>query len=423
MHSLLILGVLLATVGAILAHDHGSGNAAMPMGGGGKSCAICNMDVETDWYIELQHGQRIFSCSMTDGTHYTPSDVHSFSHAALTGATMKDISSNPKCDNSCPECDGGNVMDPISGAAVTSANFKFICLNRGQKVYFATDASKQSFAQGIASKPYFGVTQVICGGKPCPDGFHVPTLTSMAPPPAAAPFCTGASVMFSGFQTTVDGTCVKLFFQSWVLDTPLKYIVGLIGVFLLPLVNEYLVCLREDIRMAFIKTKLSRHQAWGKQSRKLLLTVLYMAQMTLAYFAMLVVMVYDTGLFLALISGFGVAFGYFKSERSLGLKSTAMMRATWRFDESEYLTVLSVDGMMCMQNCGSTVQTALEKVPGVKHVYVGFSEKCAYVSGSAASDALVQAVETIGFDARVLRRPRAESGPSTPYGSSSSHLA
>ncbi|RQM25299.1 hypothetical protein B5M09_000912 [Aphanomyces astaci] len=227
--------------------------------------------------------------------------------------------------------------------------------------------------------------------------------------------------MFSGFQTSAGGTCVKLFFQSWVLDTPIKYFFGLLGVFILPLVNEYLVVFREDTRMHYIKTKVSRC-AWTKPGRKLVLTLLYMGQMTLAYLAMLVVMVYDSFLFLALIAGFGVAFACFKSDRSLGLKSTAMMRATWRFDESDFLTVLSVEGMMCMQNCGSTVQSALEQVDGVKHVYVGFSEKCAYVSGSAPTEALVAAVEAIGFDARVLRRPRAESNGATAYGSNS-HLA
>ncbi|ETV89582.1 hypothetical protein H257_00804 [Aphanomyces astaci] len=405
------------------AHDHGAMNAATALPGGSKHCPICNMDVVSDWYIQMAHGQRIYSCSMIDGSQFK-SGVRGFSHASLVGATMKDISSNPSCDNSCPDCAAGTVLDPMSGDVVSDLNFKYLCLNRGQKVYFASEATKQQFVQGSSTTPYFGVDKVVCGGSPCPDSFQIPPGVQAPWAEPAPPFCTGSSVMFSGFQTSAGGTCVKLFFQSWVLDTPIKYFFGLLGVFLLPLVNEYLVVFREDTRMHYIKTKVSsRYQgAWTKPGRKLVLTLLYMGQMTLAYLAMLVVMVYDSFLFLALIAGFGVAFACFKSDRSLGLKSTAMMRATWRFDESDFLTVLSVEGMMCMQNCGSTVQSALEQVDGVKHVYVGFSEKCAYVSGSAPTEALVAAVEAIGFDARVLRRPRAESNGATAYGSNS-HLA
>ncbi|KAG9416235.1 hypothetical protein AC1031_000632 [Aphanomyces cochlioides] len=417
------IATLIALLASLsLAHDHGSMGsmpASMGSSGDGKHCPICNMDVESDWFVLMKHGQKINSCSMTDGSQFRLG-VNAFSHAARIGATMKDITSNPKCDASCPECSTGNVMDPISGDKVTDANFKFLCFNRGQRLYFSSEATKEQFITGMNSHPYFGVDKLVCGGQPCPDSFQLPQVSHADSP--SPPFCTGSSVMFSGFQSSAGGTCVKLFFQSWILDTPLKYALGVIGVFILPLMNEYFVSYREDIRMKFVKTKSSRYQGWSKTSRKLILTLLYMAQMTLAYFAMLVVMVYDTILFFSLILGFGVAFAWFKSERSLGLKSTAMMRATWRFDESEYLTVLSVDGMMCMQNCGSTVQSALERVAGVKHVYIGFSEKCAYVSGSASTDMLVQAVEAVGFDVRVLRRPRSDSDASAHYGSNS-HLA
>ncbi len=69
------------------------------------------------------------------------------------------------------------------------------------------------------------------------------------------PFCRGSSVMFSGFQSTIHGTCVTLFFRSWVLDSPLKYSIGLLGVFALPLLNEYLIQYREQIRLSFLRTR------------------------------------------------------------------------------------------------------------------------------------------------------------------------
>ena len=63
---------------------------------------------------------------------------------------------------------------------------------------------------------------------------------------------------------------------------------------------------------------------------------------------------------------------------------------------------LEVEGMMCQKNCGSTVCKALEAVPGVYRAEVSFAERRARVWGTEASaDALVDAVETVGFGAAV----------------------
>ena len=62
---------------------------------------------------------------------------------------------------------------------------------------------------------------------------------------------------------------------------------------------------------------------------------------------------------------------------------------------------LRVEGMMCQKNCGTTVRRALEAVPGVQSAEVSFAEQSAVVSGSASADALIDAVEAVGFDAAV----------------------
>ena len=71
-------------------------------------------------------------------------------------------------------------------------------------------------------------------------------------------------------------------------------------------------------------------------------------------------------------------------------------------DESNADHYLSIDGMMCQKNCGSTVEKALCSVPGVTKVIVTFLKKEARVWGTVSSQLLIEAVENVGFDA-VLR--------------------
>ncbi|KAE8962625.1 hypothetical protein PR003_g30562, partial [Phytophthora rubi] len=74
-----------------------------------------------------------------------------------------------------------------------------------------------------------------------------------------------------------------------------------------------------------------------------------------------------------------------------------------RDDDAPPLVVeLAVEGMMCMQNCGSTVQRALR---GVASAVVDFERRSARVECEpharvTAAD-LVDAVECVGFGAAV----------------------
>jgi len=61
--------------------------------------------------------------------------------------------------------------------------------------------------------------------------------------------------------------------------------------------------------------------------------------------------------------------------------------------------VLTIEGMMCQKNCGTTVETAISLVTGVEKVEVIFSQKKARVWGSASVVDLIDAVEMVGFDA------------------------
>nr|WP_240986911.1 cation transporter [Acididesulfobacillus acetoxydans] len=58
--------------------------------------------------------------------------------------------------------------------------------------------------------------------------------------------------------------------------------------------------------------------------------------------------------------------------------------------------VLRIEGMTCM-HCKMSVEKALKNVHGVESANVDLMRKEAVVSGSAAKDALVKAVEEAGY--------------------------
>jgi copper chaperone CopZ len=62
--------------------------------------------------------------------------------------------------------------------------------------------------------------------------------------------------------------------------------------------------------------------------------------------------------------------------------------------------VLAISGMTC-GGCAATVTRVLSRVPGVDHATVDLAGGLATVTGAAAADALVAAVEAAGFGGRV----------------------
>ncbi|RHY26819.1 hypothetical protein DYB32_007254 [Aphanomyces invadans] len=150
--------------------------------------------------------------------------------------------------------------------------------------------------------------------------------------------------MFDGFQTSVGGTCVKLWFQPWVLSSSVSYSLGFAGIVLLGIFLEWFGEFREGVEESFIRrygitttssavvdstyptsamTSLirSQHGAGGVQSVlhctlptwcTVALTGMYMVALVAGYLIMLVAMVYDSGLFVACILGLGIGFYLFK---------------------------------------------------------------------------------------------------------------
>lgn len=391
------------------------------------NCPVCGMSsmyssfANTN-YVSLENGQRFYTCGMAahsfaDYSFSTTETSYLAANMAEFIVSEKDSDNYSDCDNSCDECADG-IYDPVSGDQVTTANFHFACLLKGQKIYFASLESKNTYLRKVNQEVRYLVNNSICGGSACSDATRITKLSAaaasmvpyidegsgstsassaamnMSTPSTDSEFCSGeGSVMFNGFQSTVNGSCIKLLFQPWVLNSAVKYAFGFVGCFVVTLFSEFLVKAREDARQKLLAARKQRSlDKIHKIQCKLLLAVLYMVQMTIAYFAMLVVMTYETGLFISLLLGFGAGFMLFKK---FDLDVTNE-RGVWRFMDPSTIAI-RISGMTCMANCGTTVEKALAGVPGVTNAFVAFDEKTAYVSGSASRSELVEVIEAVGY--------------------------
>ena len=121
------------------------------------------------------------------------------------------------------------------------------------------------------------------------------------------------SVMQNGFQVASgEDRCITFLFQSWSVDSHLKYAFMLVGVFLMGITNGLLVYLRHRVILHYKRSK-------SFFINQLLLSLLYGIQIVLAYWIMLLVMTYETGLFIVLIGGLVVGyfiFGYIQARQA-----------------------------------------------------------------------------------------------------------
>lgn len=65
------------------------------------------------------------------------------------------------------------------------------------------------------------------------------------------------------------------------------------------------------------------------------------------------------------------------------------------------MTLLSVPDMSC-GHCKASVEDALSRIPGAAPVTVNLPERQVEVGGPAAPEALVKALDEIGFPARIV---------------------
>ena len=277
-------------------------------------CPVCEMITYEEstqeslhFYIQFANGQQIHTCSMED-VHLHPVEI------AFNMSVYIDYANG--CKNECLECAEKEILDPMSRHRVTADNVHSLCIIHGQQLQFASLATKDAYMKHVINIPYLLVNAMFCGKEQhCEESFawtgKTPTMShssgngignvlgDQGDITDSGAFCTGASAMVNGFQSSFGGRCALLLFQPFALNTAAKYLLGLVAVFFLALGNEYFVRFREKVRVHSAEKVVAAQLAASdgspksitrmKLHRKLMLSVLSMIQMTVAYWLMLVV--------------------------------------------------------------------------------------------------------------------------------------
>jgi Ctr copper transporter family len=137
--------------------------------------------------------------------------------------------------------------------------------------------------------------------------------SDMADLPPSTSFCTGGgTVMQNGFRSSFsNGSCILWLFEGAVLDTAGKYIAALIGTFLLAFANEGIRYARA--RALQEKTPFKSLATMSPAAKDFVLALGYGFQMLIAYWTMLLVMLYEIPIFVAILVG--LMTGYFTFNR------------------------------------------------------------------------------------------------------------
>nr|CCA18016.1 transmembrane protein putative [Albugo laibachii Nc14] len=290
-------------------------------------CPVCDMDVKTIYNGSIKGNQKIYACEMAGHINKLIEEPNTYLKEPKPHKISEDEIYKNATQFTCPVC----------GAKYKELSYSISWGEQGDQKIFACSLEH---AQQIKNNP----TNYISTGKPLP-------------PSSFDPFCNAGTsdtpqgfVMFDGFQTAFgkDALCAMLLFQPFVLTSELKYALAFIGVVLLAMSLEVLELYRDRTqRYLFTKygrtinqgvylsidtpssaQKSSKMRSLGngadniKIIRKLPLwckgiaAALYMVAITVAYFLMLIVMMYESLFFIAVIIGLGLGFALFKDTQS-----------------------------------------------------------------------------------------------------------
>jgi len=130
-------------------------------------------------------------------------------------------------------------------------------------------------------------------------------------------FCipgTGTDMYMNGFQVSgqKNNPCIILFFKSWVLDTPFKFAMGCIGVIILGIGVEGLLCFRRLLQSRKILRVISSPVRRGG------IIALFGFNIAFGYLAMLVAMTYSIELFICMVIGLVIGHGIFNTTAPVG---------------------------------------------------------------------------------------------------------
>jgi Ctr copper transporter family len=139
------------------------------------------------------------------------------------------------------------------------------------------------------------------------------------------PFCYGGTSMYMDGFHWVDTTCVIYLFPEWILSTPGKLAAACIGSLFLGMLLEGVIRGRRDLVQ-------SMPIGWKRLG---LSATIYGFQLTMGYFAMLVVMTYSGPLFMCVV--LGLVFGHiaFNAKDVALALNDAKKAADYRKDANE----------------------------------------------------------------------------------------
>lgn len=288
---------------------------------GKTTCPLCNMDVKPNINASILGDQYIYACEMAGHID------------SLQNDPAANLGSPEEADITTDEIykDATDIKCPVCGKGYDQLKHAVPWISKGaQKIYTCSE----EHAQLVFDNP----TKYVAAQGSSDD------------------FCSGAgSVMFNGFQLAIggDATCLMLLFQPWVISSGVKYAFAFLGVVLLAMSLEGFGELRE-----FVQTRLYRdhgivssqadyvslatpqassvsdglaasNESFVKPGRvpdtpkfsivrrlplwsKVVLAAMYMVHLCLGYWIMLVIMTFETLMFVAVIIGVGLGFAIFK---------------------------------------------------------------------------------------------------------------
>jgi copper chaperone CopZ len=207
--------------------------------------------------------------------------------------------------------------------------------------------------------------------------------------------------------------CPIFLFQEWILTTRTKYAFAAFFTWVVAILTEGLVGVRRYAQAKLQEYKASRNVSFACAA------ILYATHLTMGYLLMLVAMMYQTELFIILVFGLVCGHCIFNWKAPIAdsvdpccqsdLPMTTLKQPLVSHAEVDGLpdgstkTILDVQGMTCMKNCGSTVERALMQIEGVKRaeVDIGTGKVTVVHLEKVSSAALVDAVDIVGFDCAI----------------------
>lgn len=273
----------------------------------------------------------------------------------------------------------------------------------------------------------------------CPVPIEAPVKNETAPPQAVPvvsqdSFCDTAAhvdMYMSGFTSTHsrDRPCIVLLFKGWRLDSALKFALACITVVLMGIATQGLIALRPIVQQ--------RTSGMSSLSIRSVESIMFGLQVTLGWFMMLVAMTFSTELFCSatggLIAGHFV-FAEVGSTKVLGTPCcnavsnrkapTSSARAPFLTTREAFTAVLRVEGMTC-NSCTATIEAAALAVDGVVSCWASVSQKRADVKFQrpATAQAVLDAIDAVGFDAELAAESRLETELSTSVVASHMHAS